>query len=151
PAWVAAVEAWRALEETTGYKGGKALPTGGRPNAVGWWVQRARDDRRMPCGLDDEDKENEREDFYEQVVNWWLGINPAWRKEGLTVNADFERHGLKQNSQGDLAALGTGLNGMTSVLACLWWWYQLAGVPEGVPVWRRLLGDVTWVLTEKKR
>ncbi|KAF8133501.1 hypothetical protein K438DRAFT_1551732, partial [Mycena galopus ATCC 62051] len=151
PAWAAAVEAWHALEEATGFQtAGQALPTAGRPDAVGWWVQRARNDRRMPCRLDDKDKENEREDFYEQVVSWWISLNPAWRKEGLAVAADFDfkKHGLKQISGGDLTGLFPGLNGMTSVLACLWWWYHLAGMPEGAAAWRALLADVTWVLRE---
>ncbi|KAF8142940.1 hypothetical protein K438DRAFT_1784205 [Mycena galopus ATCC 62051] len=64
PAWVAAVEAWRALKEATGYQAGKALRTSRHPDALGWWVQRGRNNRRMPCHLDDEGKEDEREDFY---------------------------------------------------------------------------------------
>ncbi|KAF8178776.1 hypothetical protein K438DRAFT_1604498 [Mycena galopus ATCC 62051] len=151
PVWVAAVEAWRALEEVTGFEAGKALPSGGRPDAVGWWVQRARNDRRMPCQLGDPDKEDDHEDFYEQVVGWWVAINPAWRKEGLKAITEFEAHGLKQNAQGNLSALYHGLNGITSVIACLWWWYQLAKTPDGALAWKRLVADVTWVLAEKKR
>jgi hypothetical protein len=85
------------------------------------------------------------------VVKWWIAVNPAWRKEGVTGPASFAEHGLKQESGGDLGGLLAGLNGLTSVVACLWWWYQLAGVVEGVPVWKKLVGDVTWVLTEKFR
>ncbi|KAJ7302480.1 hypothetical protein DFH08DRAFT_826653 [Mycena albidolilacea] len=44
-----------------------------------------------------------------------------------------------------------GLNGLTSVIACLWWWYRLAGIADGTPRWTKLVEDVTWVLSEKLR
>ncbi|KAJ7729885.1 hypothetical protein B0H14DRAFT_2409674 [Mycena olivaceomarginata] len=142
PAWGAVVDAWCALERATGLQvPGKALPAHGRPEAVSWWVQRARNDRRIPAGLEEEDQ---RDAFYDKTVNWWIAVNPAWRKEGVT-------RGLKQESGGDLEGLPAGLNGLTSVVACLWWWYQLAGVVEGAPRWKKLADDVTWVLTEKSR
>ncbi|KAF8189235.1 hypothetical protein K438DRAFT_1593425, partial [Mycena galopus ATCC 62051] len=145
PGWTAVVEAWRTLEEATGFEAGKALPAMNRPEAVKWW------DLRMPCNLGEAEKEDEREDFYEGVVKWWVGINPAWRKAGLVKVSSFVETGLKQESQGDLESLFSGLNGLTSVIACLWWWHQLAGIAEGAPAWRKLLEDVRWVLEEKRR
>jgi hypothetical protein len=45
PAWVAVVDAWCTLEVATGLLvPGKVLPPHGRPEAVSWWVQRARND-----------------------------------------------------------------------------------------------------------
>ncbi|KAF8141075.1 hypothetical protein K438DRAFT_1636298 [Mycena galopus ATCC 62051] len=151
PGWTAVVEAWRTLEQATGFGTGKALPATNRPEAVKWWVSRGRKDIRIPCNLGDADKEDEREGFYEGVVKWWVEINPAWRKAGLVTTSSFEEEGLKQESQGDLESLFSGLNGLTSVLACLWWWHQLAGIAEGTPAWRKLLEDVHWVLEEKHR
>jgi hypothetical protein len=84
-------------------------------------------------------------------VNWWIAVNPAWQKEGVTGPASFVERGLKQESGGDLEGLPAGLNGLTSVVACLWWWYQLAGVVEGAPRWKKLADNVKWVLTEKSR
>ncbi|KAJ7803735.1 hypothetical protein B0H14DRAFT_2384306 [Mycena olivaceomarginata] len=149
PVWVAVVDAWCALERATGLQvPGKALPAHSRPEAVSWWVQHARNDRRIPAGLEEEDQ---RDAFYNKVVNWWIAVNPAWRKEGVTGPASFAEHGLKQESGGDLEGLPAGLNGLTSVVACLWWWYRLAGVAEGAPAWKKLADDITWVLTEKSR
>jgi hypothetical protein len=147
--WKSAVDAWLALEHASGFQiAGKALSAKGRPEAVSWWVQRGRSTVQIPAGLDSED---EREDFYDGVVLWWLGINPAWRKEGVTKVEDFETHGLSQCSGGDLAGIPSGLNGLTSVLASLGWWYRIAEVAEGSLRWRKLMEDVVWVLTEKRR
>ncbi|KAJ7871249.1 hypothetical protein B0H14DRAFT_2570952 [Mycena olivaceomarginata] len=148
PAWAAVVQAWWALERATGFKE-KALPAlsaRGRPDAVGWWVQRARKDRRIPAGLDVDD--NSKEDFYDSVVGWWNAVNPAWRKDSLAA-ADFEKVLLKKEGGGSLDALSSGLNGLTSIVACLWWWYRLVGIADGAPRWKNLADDVTWVLTEK--
>ncbi|KAJ7771428.1 hypothetical protein B0H14DRAFT_2402201, partial [Mycena olivaceomarginata] len=136
------------LEHATGFQvSGKALAAAGRPPAVSWWVQRART-ARIPAGLNTED---EREDFYEAVVLWWLKVNPPWRKEGIVTVENFEARGLKQDGEGDLVSLCSGLNGITSVVACLWWWYRIAGITAGTPGWRKLVDDVLWVLTEKHR
>jgi hypothetical protein len=149
PAWTAALDAWYALEQASGFQTtGKALPPQGRPKAVSWWIQRARKDGRIPVNLDGDDAV---EDYYEQVVNWWVNINPPWRKEGVVGLRGFEEMGLKQESGGDLECLMAGLNGLTSILACLWWWYRVAEVAEGATLWRKMLDDVAWVLTEKLR
>jgi hypothetical protein len=147
--WKSAVDAWLALEHASGFQiTGKALSAKGRPEAVSWWVQRGRSIVQIPAGLDSEDR---RKHFYDSVVLWWLGINPAWRKEGITKVEDFEAHGLSQCSGGDLASIPSGLNGLTSVLASLGWWYCIAEVAEGLLRWRKLMEDVVWVLTKKHR
>ncbi|KAJ7340756.1 hypothetical protein DFH08DRAFT_656592, partial [Mycena albidolilacea] len=118
--WKSAVDAWLTLEHATSFQtSGKALSTTGRPTAVSWWVQRGRNTTRIPMGLDDED---EREDFYAAVVLWWVSVNPVWRKEGVATVEDSEGWGLKQSDEGDLTALPSGLNSLTSVVACLAWW-----------------------------
>ncbi|KAJ7789761.1 hypothetical protein B0H14DRAFT_2397146 [Mycena olivaceomarginata] len=150
PTWVAAVQAWRALETATGFQtSGKALPSRRRPSAVGWWINRARKTSQIPVGIDGDD--DEREDFYAAVISWWLEVNPSWRKEGVEGADDREMRGLKQEGDGNLDALPAGLNSLTSFMACLWWWYQIADVDEGTPAWRKLLSDVSWVLAEKTR
>ncbi|KAJ6505118.1 hypothetical protein C8R45DRAFT_923415 [Mycena sanguinolenta] len=73
-----------------------------------------------------------------------------WRKQGIATPAEFGVWGMEQSS-GDLESLPAGLNSLTSVLACLWWWYRAAGSAEGSPLWRKVLDDVTWVLSEKCR
>ncbi|KAJ7790264.1 hypothetical protein B0H14DRAFT_3501829 [Mycena olivaceomarginata] len=103
PTWVAAVQAWCALETVTGFQtSGKALPSRRCPSAVSWWINCARKTSQVPAGIDGDD--NEQEDFYAAVISWWLG----------------------QEGNGNLDALPTGLNGLTSFMACLWWWYQIA-------------------------
>ncbi|KAJ7302477.1 hypothetical protein DFH08DRAFT_723033 [Mycena albidolilacea] len=147
--WKSAVDTWLTLEHATGFQTmGKALPAGGRPGAVSWWVQRGCNTTRIPAGINSED---EREDFYQAVVLWWLNVNPVWRKEGVKSAEDFEVHGLIQCGGGNLDSLPSGLNGLTSVLACLAWWYRVAGNTEGEPRWKKLVEDCTWVLSEKNR
>ncbi|KAF8170845.1 hypothetical protein K438DRAFT_2024198 [Mycena galopus ATCC 62051] len=148
PAWAALVEAWRQLEQGTGFTtNDKPLPTGGHPRAVGWWIARARKNRTILPEINDDD--DAREDFYEAVVSWWVALNPAWRKEGVTTAVDFEERGLAQESGGELEYLSSGLNGLTSVVVCLWWWYQITEIAEGTPAWRELVEDICWELTEK--
>jgi hypothetical protein len=147
--WKSAVDAWLTLEQASDFQiTGKALSAKGRPGAVSWWVQRGRSTVQIPAGLGSED---EREDFYDAVILWWLSINPVWRKEGITKGEDFETRGLKQQRGGDLAGIPSGLNGLTSVLASLAWWYRIAEIAEGSVGWRKLVDDVVWVLTEKHR
>ncbi|KAJ7815299.1 hypothetical protein B0H14DRAFT_2603499 [Mycena olivaceomarginata] len=76
----------------------------------------------------------------EATVNWWIAVNPAWRKEGVTGPASFVERGLKQESGGDLEGLPAGLNGLTTCWG-----------GGGAPRWKKLADDVTWVLTEKSR
>ncbi|KAJ7789649.1 hypothetical protein B0H14DRAFT_3502765 [Mycena olivaceomarginata] len=112
PEWTAVVNTWGALEKAVSEKTPVVLSTRGRPAAVGWWVQRGRKDGRIPANLSSDD---EKEDFYEGVMKWWLEVNPAWRKEGL-ANAsapDFAVQGLKQEAGGDLGSLPPGLNRLT--------------------------------------
>ncbi|KAJ7796030.1 hypothetical protein B0H14DRAFT_2620363 [Mycena olivaceomarginata] len=134
PAWAAVVQAWWALERATGFK---EKPCRLCPP----------EDVLMPsAGLDVDD--NSKEDFYDSVVGWWNAVNPAWRKDSLAA-ADFEKVLLKKEGGGSLDALSSGLNGLTSIVACLWWWYRLVGIADGAPRWKNLADDVTWVLTEK--
>ncbi|KAJ7302495.1 hypothetical protein DFH08DRAFT_666433, partial [Mycena albidolilacea] len=144
--WKSAMSTWLTLEHASGFQAsGKALSAAQRPGAVLWWVQHRRSTSRIPAGLDSED---EQQDFYEGVILWWWTVNPAWRKEGVDKAEDFAVCGLKTLSGGDLESLPSGLNGLTSVLACLGWWYRVAGVTEGMLEWRKLVEDMAWVLTE---
>ncbi|KAJ7824905.1 hypothetical protein B0H14DRAFT_2369275 [Mycena olivaceomarginata] len=150
PTWSMAVQAWHALEAATGFLiTGKVLLTRGRPPAVQWWIARARKASQIPAGIDGND--DEREDFYANVISWWLALNPGWRKEGIATEGDWVAHGLKWGDGGDLGDLPAGLNGLTSMMACLWWWYRIAGITRGSPEWKKLLADVQWVLMEKTR
>jgi hypothetical protein len=67
------------------------------------------------------------------------------------MRRDLRASGLIQCSGGDLEALPSGLNGLTSILACLMWWYCVTRVLEGMPSWRKLVEDVVWVLSKKHR
>ncbi|KAJ6513458.1 hypothetical protein C8R45DRAFT_782638, partial [Mycena sanguinolenta] len=145
PTWAALVREWCVLEAVTSFQAsGKALSAQGRPEAVSWWVQRARKNRAIPSGLDNP---TNRENYYNSVVSWWIHVNPAWRTEGMTTPQDFAHLGLKQD-RGDLDGLPTGLNGLTSVVACLWWWYRVAGNADGALLWTKMVEDVSWVFTE---
>ncbi|KAJ7767574.1 hypothetical protein B0H14DRAFT_2633049 [Mycena olivaceomarginata] len=97
---------------------------------------------------------------------WWYRVagisegGPRWRKmvEDVTwvLTGSSGRPGKARvqacpHRIGLLEGLLLGLNGLTSVLACLAWWYRVAGISEGGPRWRKMVEDVTWVLSEKQR
>ncbi|KAJ7336846.1 hypothetical protein DFH08DRAFT_813160 [Mycena albidolilacea] len=44
------------------------------------------------------DDDHKQEDFYEEVVRWWVGMNPGWRKTDLGSASEFGDSGLKQES-----------------------------------------------------
>ncbi|KAJ7753702.1 hypothetical protein B0H14DRAFT_3512714 [Mycena olivaceomarginata] len=93
PAWVAVVDTWCTLEVATGLLvPGKVLPPHGRPEAI-------------PASLEEDDQWDA---FYDKVVKWWIAVNPAWQKEGVTGPASFAEHGLKQESGGDLGGCWWG-------------------------------------------
>ncbi|KAJ7369099.1 hypothetical protein DFH08DRAFT_677400 [Mycena albidolilacea] len=142
-----AVDAWLTLEQASGFQiSGKALSAKGCPGAVSWWVQHRRSTVQIPAGLESED---ECKDFHDAVILWWLSINLAWRKEGITTVKDLETRRLTQQHGGNLAGIPSGLNGLTSVLASLGWWCRIADIVKGSVRWRKLMDNVIWVLTEK--
>ncbi|KAJ7619489.1 hypothetical protein FB45DRAFT_755361 [Roridomyces roridus] len=148
--WGELVNEWLALETAAGFEErGPALRAKGRPDAVHWWVHRNRRTKHpFPTLLDSEDAHDL---FYLETVKWWLAVNPDWRKVGVETQTEFLRQGLAKNVDGDLDELYSGLNGLTSVVACLLWWYRVEKVSEGSEMWHQMVDDVLWVLTEKLR
>ncbi|KAJ7699457.1 hypothetical protein B0H14DRAFT_2649133 [Mycena olivaceomarginata] len=126
PTWVAAVQAWRALETATGFQtSGKALPSRRRPSAVGWWINRARKTSQIPA---------------------------VGGRRGVEGADDWEMRWIEARGQRKSGCPPRGPQRLEPVfMACLWWWYQIADVDEGTPAWRKLLSDVSWVLAEKTR
>ncbi|KAJ7615466.1 hypothetical protein FB45DRAFT_758020 [Roridomyces roridus] len=149
--WGALVTEWLTLETATGLmEKGPALPVKAcRPAEVYWWSHRGRrTPHRHPTILKTED---DFDLFYLKTVKWWLAVNPDWRKVGVETQTEFLQQGLAQNVDGDLDELHSGLNGLTSIVACLLWWYRVEKIPEGGEMWHKLVDDVSWVLTEKLR
>lgn len=134
--WGALLQSWFAWEEHNGYtKKGVAIPkVSQRPSAVEIWAKYARNDT-IPKGVTDGLK------LGEGLRSWWRAINPGWRIEA--ASGMFE-----QSGSGDWDALAAhGPNGLINILACLRWWYLLAGDSLDLSVWGELMADVSWVLS----
>ncbi len=79
--------------------------------------------------------------FAEQWWNWWRACNPSWRVTGNSNTLLRECNGTLDG------ATATGVNGLLSVLATLWWWR--AKTPDSntaINDWDDAMDDVLWVL-----
>ncbi|KAL0572900.1 SERTA domain-containing protein 3 [Marasmius crinis-equi] len=116
--WQRLVTAYVAMEEEAGFKGGQ-LGSDGRPEAVGVWIKSARTPKYRPAV--------DVAKFREAFTKWWWYLAPEWRVpdgeqvELLRGEGDWE----------ELKSVGTGPNGMTSVMAALAWWLDAV---ERLPV-----------------
>ncbi|KAJ7081913.1 hypothetical protein C8R43DRAFT_844090, partial [Mycena crocata] len=129
PSWTTLLDAWWTREEGFGFEGGRSShSTLKRPGCVGDWVQRARRENFAP-GIKDPVQ------FGHQFQEWWIDINPEWRrgenrlvrdKEGVWESMDFP-----------------GANGFLNVIVCLKWWRDAC--TEESQQWRDAVDDVTWV------
>ncbi|KAJ7635992.1 hypothetical protein DFH06DRAFT_921773, partial [Mycena polygramma] len=82
------------------------LTSTGRPDAVTWWIQRAR--KPTPAISD-------LPQFVAEWQGWWKSLNPEWRvSEGEMMRREDGRKWECLEAH--------GMNGMLSVLICLKWW-----------------------------
>ncbi|KAJ7471337.1 hypothetical protein B0H11DRAFT_1682174, partial [Mycena galericulata] len=131
---------WTRIEAACAFENAKqALPSKGRPDHVGRWIQAARGRRNQPNPVVQDTKKYE-----EEWWGWWNGLQPAWR----TKEPDGVTWTLGGNYGNDWETLlYWGQNGMLSVVASLYFWGCAA---EGAPgdqlgSWDCAVNDASWV------
>ena len=87
------------------------LGTKNRPDAVSWWIQRARKLEKVPTTV-------KLDSFPGQVRVWWKAIQPAWR-----VDKEVEWPLLRTIPEDETwdSTWHGGANGMFLLLMCLYW------------------------------
>ncbi|KAJ7739801.1 hypothetical protein DFH07DRAFT_752067 [Mycena maculata] len=130
--WDNAVTLWTELERLYRFEtSSSALPTKGRPAAVGAWTKCGRQPAKPP--------KFELQQFVNDWEVWWSALAPAWRqrdKDGQLV----------QGGDGPWGVLvHPGANGFLMVMLGLAWWRQKEGVAS--LRWVNAVKDVEWVLS----
>jgi hypothetical protein len=107
--WAELIRLWAEFEEKEGFKERRKLGTKDRPLFVAEWIRYARSPTWRPSIPDVPALEI-------SFQAWWKGLQPDWRMSdnGLTVLDKID---------GDWDQLRRpGLNGIHSVIACLFYW-----------------------------
>lgn len=132
PEWTALIGLWEALETSETPPGALSkLSAKGRPECIGAWIQRARAPTYRPAIAD-------YKAFASGFEAWWRALQPEWRR-----SAD----GALLRGKGDFVAVRvTGVNGLLSVLAALFFWGAASGIQRDS--WLEAVEDVAWVLEQ---
>ncbi|KAJ7576765.1 hypothetical protein C8J56DRAFT_799379 [Mycena floridula] len=131
--WKQLVRGWVALESSYNFENGRGgLSASGRPDQVHWWVSCKRKSVVLSTLVD-------LEPFVEIFSSWWSALNPEWREHDITGK-------LVQSSGGSWDCLrAPGINGMLSVIACMWWWALKAEKGVKDSAWIQMAEDIIWV------
>ena len=128
--WSEAVLTWLSLEIRASFAASTKLGMSKRPSCISDWIQRARNPTHRPNHLD-------LHLFESDFLAWWTSLQPKWRRNGgellRTGGNDWEP--LRR----------TGVNGLLSVLAALFFWRYAIGKGE-TEAWEKSLDDVVWAL-----
>ena len=107
--WAELIRLWVEFEEKEGFKERKKLGTNSRPAFVAEWIRYARSPTWRPSITDVPALET-------SFQAWWKGLQPGWQmsEDRLTVLDKMD---------GDWDQLRRpGLNGLLSIIACLFYW-----------------------------
>lgn len=134
--WQALVAAWLRFETAAGLTvpGGR-LPSKGRPPLIAGWIKNARTPG-YPVNLGDVNA------FKRTFNAWWNSLQPKWRTEG--------RDGALKRDGGDWRSMCeySGVNGLLSVVACLFFWGSATLTPSQSCSWDTAVDDVLYVLEQ---
>lgn len=131
------------LEKSSGFANGKgaahALYSKNRPEAIHWWISRA----RTGCP-----PIQDIHTFANQFWTWWCGLQPAWRK--LSIPQYGQAVPALRTVAGGWAELDKpGLNGFLSIIAALnWWGAQVQAEEAQFLFWNAAVEDVSWVMEQ---
>lgn len=129
------------LEESSRFANGKgtshALSSKHRPEAVHWWISRARTGRPPIRDVNH---------FANEFWTWWCRLQPAWRK--LSIPVSTQPVSALRTVAGEWTELDKpGSNGFLSVIAALnWWGAQIEANEAQSSLWNAALADVSWVM-----
>jgi hypothetical protein len=104
----------------------------GAPQELTWWQEKAKQNvSKVPTIT--------LPGFGDSIRNWWLELQPEWRKP------DFSRRVPADHLWLDYKVPGPG--GYFLVVMCMSWWLPLV-TPQDRPVFNTLADDITWVLRQ---
>lgn len=136
--WTRLVCTWLLCEIQCYPSASGKLGTTSRPGCIAEWIARARSPTYIPASV----KVDNLDAFQASFWKWWTSVQPAWRlEEGV------ERP--KRVDGEDWSSVHIfGSNGVTSVLAALFYWGRIALRTKGTAVaaWMEAIEDVQWVL-----
>lgn len=136
PEWDALVRDWLHFEEGEGFEGSCKLGSQHRPPIVADWIKRARKPD-FPYEIKNLDK------FVNGFNAWWRVLQPTWRLDDASdlLRRDGEDWGRLRCS---------GVNGLVSVLAALFFWGSHAqrGAAMLKSRWREALEDVSYAISK---
>ncbi|KAF8345715.1 hypothetical protein F5887DRAFT_1074141 [Amanita rubescens] len=133
--WGMLINKW--IEFENGIQNNGSLQTKGRPRELAWWMKNNRRLNRFP-------KIIKPADFIVSWRQWWLLLQPAWRKSNAAwpPSQDIPEDGhLSTVTQ-------SGPNGFFLVILSLAWWGKLAadGLAD-LTEFETAMNDVLWVLS----
>lgn len=139
PRWMMLVSLWVSFEEKQG-KTASAISTlsaTGRPAAIGDWIRRARNPTWRP-------KITNVKAYEKTHTKWWISVQPRWRVAKGRILAD---------ANGDWAELQkrSGINGLLSAIASLFFWRAGGGNGKKLASWDSSVEDFILVLTHLDR
>lgn len=107
--WAELTRLWSKFEEKEGFKERKKLGTKSRPPFIAEWIRYARSPTWRPSITNVPALET-------AFDAWWKGLQPEWRMSE-------DRLTILDKTDGDWDQLRRpGLNGILSVMACLFYW-----------------------------
>ena len=126
--------AWVQYEKYYDFNGSSHLKATNRPQEVGEWIQRARSPSFRP-NID-------LQTYEERFWKWWAALQPEWRT--------IDQNAPSRSVEGGWEALDKpGKNGLTSVVAALFFWgFHLGDQRELTSSWVLARDDVCWVLNQ---
>lgn len=134
PRWMDLVGLWVSFEHQQGYVAAAPnLSATGRPEAVGDWIQRARNAKWRP-------NITNIKEYTKAHTTWWKSVQPDWR-----IDEDGE---ICPTAEGDWSSLRKpGVNGLLSAVASLYFWGVGRASRKRLGPWDSSVEDVIFVLT----
>jgi hypothetical protein len=135
---------WTHLKWAYGFQSDRAcaLSKDKQPDQVNWWIGHGHKVTAMPpitfVWV-----------FKRQLWKWWVHLQPAWHQDTASDDGSMSHTGPREWDK--LAK--PGVNGIVSVVACLYWWFKRAAEEDEdddshLPLWANIIDDVSWVLTQ---
>ncbi len=125
-----------AFEKGSADRSSARLGAQSRPQAVTDWIRRARLNTYNP-------QINSVATFAKEFNAWWASLQPAWRTDG-------GRGVLRRDGEDWECLRCSGINGLLSVLAALFFWGCAVQKSKAATksAWLRALDDVSYSITQ---
>ncbi|KAJ8481558.1 hypothetical protein ONZ45_g15277 [Pleurotus djamor] len=125
PTWMRLLDHWASLDADASFEpNGLLLTAKSRPYEILYWIK-SKHPLSRPADIKDPVA------FGEKWWAWWININPSWRRTKNGKSLKRSRSGLWEE---DLPV--TGLNGILSVIAGLWFWREAINTSAALASWQ---------------